>query len=81
MAVSQIENFEPVESTHMHVLIESWYHCRRVRNAAHKRGWEVSCELKSNRYLRLIHEDDSLEWLKLSEYAAHLTQEDWQEVS
>ena len=81
MAVNQIEDFEPVEGTHTHVLIDSWYHCRRVRSAAHKRGWEVSGGLKSNRFMRLIHEDGNREWLKLSEYAAHLTREDWQEVT
>jgi hypothetical protein len=80
MAVNQIEDFEPVEGTQTHVLIDSWYHCRRVRSAAHKRGWEVSGALKSNRFLRLIHEDGEREWLKLSEYAARLSPEEWQEV-
>jgi hypothetical protein len=81
MAVNQIVDFEPVEGTHTHVLIDSWYHCRAVRSAAHKRDWEVSGGLKSNRCMRLIHADGSREWLKLSEYATRLTREDWQEVS
>ena len=66
-----------MEGTHTHVLIDSWYHCRRVRSAAHKRGWEVSSGLPSNRFMRLIHGDGNREWLKLSEYAAHLNREDW----
>lgn len=81
MAVNQIEEFEPVAGTHTHILTDSWYHCKRVRKAAQKRGWDFSGGLKSNRVMRLIAEDGSREWLKLSEYAARLGQQDWQEVT
>ena len=81
MAVSQIEGFDPATDTHTHVLIDSWYHCKRVRKAAQKRGWDVSGGLKSNRVMRLIAEDGSRAWLKLSAYAARLDQHDWQEVT
>ena len=80
MAVNQIEGFEPVSGTHTHVLIDSWYHCKQVRGAAQKRGWEVSGGLKSNRVMRRIGPSGSREWLKLSEYAAGLDRDDWQEV-
>lgn len=80
MAVAQIEGFEPVTETHTHVLIDSWYHCKRVRSAAQQRGWDVSGGLKSNRVLRRITDDGRREWLKLSEYAAGLDRDDWQEV-
>jgi len=80
MAVHEIENFEPVPNTHTHVLIDTWFHCKRVRKAAQKKGWDVSGGLKSNRMMRLIHDDDSREWMKLSNYAPGLTPEDWQEV-
>ena len=81
MAVEEITGFEPVPGTHTHILIDSWYHCRRVRRAATERGWDVSGALKSNRVLRLIQEDGSRQWLKLSAYAATLTPDDWVEVS
>ena len=81
MATHQIETFEPVVGTQTHVLIDSWYHCRALRRAAHKRGWEVSGGLKSNRVMRLIHENGEREWLKLSAYAARLQRSDWQEVT
>jgi hypothetical protein len=81
MAVSQIEDFDPAVDTHTHVLIDSWYHCKRVRKAARKRSWQVSGGLKSNRVMRLIAGDDSREWLKLSAYAARLDHHDWQEVT
>ena len=34
MAVGQIEGFEPIADSHTHLLIDSWYHCKRVRKAA-----------------------------------------------
>ena len=80
LAVKQIEGFEPVSGTHTHVLIDSWYHCRQVRRTAQKRGWDVSGGLKSNRVLRRMGADNRREWLKLSQYAAGLGRDDWQEV-
>ena len=80
MAIEQIEGFQPVAGTHTHVLIDSWYHCKRGRKAAQRRGWDVSGGLKSNRVMRLIVGDGRREWLKLSEYAAGLDQDAWQEV-
>ena len=80
MAVEQIERFEPAAGTHTHVLIDSWYHCRRVRRKAQARGWNVSGGLKSNRTMRLIAEDGCRTWQPLSQYAAQLDADDWQEV-
>jgi hypothetical protein len=81
LAVGQIEQFEPAFGTHTHVLIDSWYHCRQVRKAAHQRAWDVSGGLKSNRFMRLIDPASSRQWFKLSGYAAQLSREDWQEVT
>jgi hypothetical protein len=80
LAVQQIETFTPPQTTHTHVLVDSWYHCKQVRKAAQKRGWDFSGGLKSNRVMRLITDDGQREWLKLSDYAARLTRDDWQEV-
>jgi len=80
MVVNQIEDFEPAADTHTHVLVDSWYFCKRVRKAAQKCNWDISGGLKSNRVMRLIAEDGSREWLKLSEYVHRLQREDWQEV-
>ncbi len=81
MAVEEIEHFEPVRNTHTHVLIDTWYHCKRVRKTAQRRGWDVSGGLKSNRKMRLIAEDGSRKWIRLSQYAEQLEPEDWQEVT
>jgi hypothetical protein len=67
--------------TQTHVLVDSWFHCKQVRKAAQKRNWNFSGGLKSNRVMRLIAEDGTREWLKLSEYATRLKREDWQEVT
>jgi len=80
MAIAEIECFEPVAETHTHVLVDSWYHCKRVRKSAQKRNWDLSGGLKSNRVMRLIQADDSREWLALSAYAKRLKRADWQEV-
>jgi hypothetical protein len=80
MAVQSIARFEPVPDTRTHLLIDSWYHCKQVRRAAQARDWDVSGGLKSNRTVRLIAEDGSREWLSLSQYAARLGANDWQEV-
>jgi SRSO17 transposase len=80
MAVDEIEQFEPVAGTKTHVLIDSWYHCRQLRRAAQKRGWEVSGALKSNRWMRRMRPDGSREWLKLSDYAAALRRDEWCEI-
>jgi len=81
LAVQAIEQFEPVEGTRTHLLIDSWYHCKRVRKAAQKRDWDVSGSLRSNRKMRLIAPDGSRTWCSLAEYAACLKPEDWQEAT
>jgi hypothetical protein len=78
--VKEIEQFELVDATHTHVLIDSWFHCKRVRKVAQKRGFAVSGALKSNRVMRLMSADGSREWIPSSTYAARLTREDWQAV-
>ena len=80
MAVESIAHFEPVSGTKTHVLVDSWYHCKRVRRAAQARGWDFSGGLKSNRVMRLIAPDGSREWLPLPAYAARLDENDWVEV-
>ncbi len=81
LAVEEIEQFEPVADTHTHVLIDSWYHCRRVRRAARKRGFSVSGALKSNRWMRQTQPDGEREWVQLSAYADQLKEQDWKVVT
>ena len=78
LAVQEIEQFQPVTGTHTHLLVDSWFHCKRVRRTAQQRGWDVSGGLKRNRTMRLINPDGSRTWLKLADYAAQLKPADWQ---
>ncbi len=80
LAVQAIEQFEPVGGTKTHVLVDSWFHCKRVRKAAQKRGWDLSGGLKNNRVMRQIAADGRRTWLSLAEYAATLQADDWQET-
>ena len=81
LAVAEIEAFMPVAKTHTHVLVDSWYHCRRVRRAADRRGWDASGGLKSNRWMRISTPAGGLEWVRLSDYAAGLRASDWVEAT
>lgn len=80
LAVETIERFQPVPGTHTHLLVDAWYHCKRVRKAAQRRKWDCSGGLKSNRKMRIIAEDGSRRWVSLAEYAASLEAEDWEEA-
>jgi hypothetical protein len=81
MVTENIDSFAAVADTQTHVLVDNWYHCKRVRKASRKRNWDLSGGLKSNRTLRLIDREGNREWLKLSAYAAQLERGDWQEVT
>ena len=80
MAVEAMGQFEPAADTHTHVLVDSWYHCKRVRQAAQQRKWDISGGLKSNRKMRLLAADGRRQWPSLAEYAATLGPEDWTEA-
>lgn len=81
LVIQEIGQFESVEGTQTHVLIDSWFHCKMVRKAARERGWEVSGGLKSNRKMRMIGPDGTHHWMSLAEYAAQLQTEDWLEAT
>lgn len=80
LAVQEIEQFEPVAGTQTHVLMDSWFHSKKVRRAAQKRGWAVSGGLKRNRVMRLISPTGHRTWLKLADYAATIKREDWHQA-
>ncbi len=72
--------FELPPGTHTHVLIDCRYMAKRIWRAAQRRGWNVTGGLKSNRVMRLIDPDGTRRWVKVREYAADLTPEDFCEV-
>ncbi|MGB9640875.1 MAG: transposase [Anaerolineales bacterium] len=80
LAIEEIEHFEPVQDTHTYVLIDSWYHCKRIRKAAQGRNYDVSGAIKSNRKMHMIINDCERKWIELAQYARQLKSQDWQEV-
>lgn len=81
LAVAAIEAFEPVAQTHTHLLIDSWYHNRKVCRAAKQRGWDVSGGLKSNRHIRQRDADGNRYWISLAAYAASLPRTEFVEAT
>jgi len=83
LMVEQIRSFEPLPDTRTHVLVDSWYAAKVTWKVARERGFEISSGLKSNRFLRV--EDDQApkgwRWQSLKEYAASLSEEDYQLVT
>ena len=80
LAVETITAFEPPPHTQTHVLVDSWYTCRRVWRTARQRRWDITGGLKSNRRLRLVAPDGGRSWMALSAFAATLKPEAFQAV-
>ena len=80
MAIREIETFDPPPDTHTHVLVDSWYVAKQVWRAVRQRGWDFTGGLKSNRKLRITLAGGERVWLRVDQYAAALTSEDFQPV-
>ena len=80
MAYEEVTTFEPPPDSHTHLLVDCWYMARRIWRAARRRGWDVTGGLKSNRVMRVINPDGTRRWVKVREYAASLTADDFEEA-
>jgi hypothetical protein len=82
LMAQQIDRFEPVAGSRTHVLLDSWYACKRLWKLARSKGYLITTGLKNNRSLWLV--DASLaaggKWQLLSQYAASLGAADYQQV-
>src|SRR5207245_877703 len=72
LAEEVIGSFEPAADTRTHVLIDSWYTCRRLWRAAVGRGWAITGGLKANRQLRIEGPEQGQVYRSLADYAAGL---------
>jgi hypothetical protein len=80
MMETTIREFEPVPNTQTHVLVDSWFGCKRIWQAARDRGFLITSGLKCNRALR-IHDpqaEDGKRWQRLDEYADSLSPDQYQ---
>jgi hypothetical protein len=80
MALQTVKDFAPPPDTHTHVLVDAWYTCKALWQATRQRGWDLTGGLKSNRQLRRQWPDGSRSWQSVAEYAAQLTEADFQPV-
>ena len=51
-----IREFGPVVGTQTHLLLDSWYCAKCLWHAAGERDFLITTGLKSNRWLRVLHE-------------------------
>jgi SRSO17 transposase len=74
-----IREFEPVNGTKTHILLDSWYCAKRLWHAARERDFLITTGIKSNRWLRVADETAPQGWCwqTLSDYAAQLSESDF----
>ena len=80
MMETAIRGFDPVPDTRTHVLVDSWFGCKRIWKAARERGFLITSGLKCNRSLRLVDPQGAKRWQRLDEYAAGLSPDQYQKV-
>lgn len=80
LAEETIRTFEPVSGTLTHVLMDSWYTCRRLWRLALGRGFAITGGLKANRKMRVEDPKLGRVYRSLSEYAFGLRVEDFEPV-
>lgn len=78
----QLRTFEPLPDTRTHVLLDSWSGAKRLWKTARERGFLITTGLTSNRQLRLndVEAAGGWRWQSLAEYAAGLSEADYQAV-
>jgi hypothetical protein len=80
LAVTTIQDFEPLPETHTHVLIDSWYVNKRVWKAVKKRHWDLTGGLKHNHKLQVTDAEGQRVWMSVLDYAGKLSQDAFQPV-
>jgi hypothetical protein len=81
MMEATIRDFQPVTNTQTHVLVDSWYTCKRLWRAARERGFLITSGLKSNRSLWVLDAQGRGHWMRLDEYVARLKPEQYQKMT
>jgi hypothetical protein len=83
LMIQQIQNFIPPSGTKTHVLLDSWYNAKRIWKVARSRGFDITTGVKSNRFLRVLCDDEEKgwKWQKLSDYATSLEESAYQRCS
>lgn len=83
LMAEQISRFVPVEGTKTHILLDSWYACKRLWKLARSKGYDITTGLRSNRKLWVADAAAAGggSWQTLRNYAASLREQDYQAVT
>ncbi len=81
MMEATLRDFQPVLDPLTHVLVDSWYTCKRLWRAARERGFLITSGLKTNRWLWVTDAQAQERWMRMNEYAAHLSPEQYQKMT
>lgn len=79
LMVQTIESFIPVAGTQTHVLLDSWYGCKRIWQVCRQLDYLITSGLRGNRRLRIDdpESDRGWSWLRLDDYDAERTADDF----
>jgi hypothetical protein len=80
MALDVVAHFSPLDQTHTHVLVDSWYVSKKMWKFVKKRDWDLTGGLKCNRKLRIVNAEGELEWMRLDDFTDELPADQCQEV-
>jgi hypothetical protein len=81
LAEEVIRTVAPGANTQTHVLMDSWYTCRRLWRAALGRGWAITGGLKANRKRRVTDPEQGRVYHSLAAYQASLTADAFSKVA
>lgn len=81
MMVTTMRDFQPVPDTLTHVLVDSWYTCKRIWRVARERGFLITSGLKANRWLWITDAQGQGRWMRLNEYAAQVPPEQYHKLT
>jgi hypothetical protein len=81
MMKATLRDFQPVPDTLTHVLVDSWYTCRRIWRTARERGFLITSGLKANRWLWITDAQGQEQWMRLHEYAAQVPPAQYQKMT
>jgi hypothetical protein len=80
MMETAIREFDPMPNTQTHVVVDSWFGCKRIWKAARDRSFLITSGLKCNRSLRITDPQGGKYWQRVDEYAASLSPDQYHKV-
>jgi SRSO17 transposase len=84
LMIQQIKDFIPPPGTATHILLDSWYTCKKLWKAVREHKYNITTGIKRNRLLRVACDvtpetPQGWKWQKLDDYATSLPDSAYQE--